>query len=150
MFNKVVMIGNLTRDPELKYLPSSTAVCTLGLASNRRFKKTDGSQGEEVCFIDAVLFGRSAEIANQYLRKGKRVLIEGRIKHDTWSDQNGQKRSRHSIVCEAMTMLDKDAFPEQAKPDFVTDGGIPVTVHPREENVPSSVVNDFDDGEIPF
>ena len=149
MFNKTVMIGNLTREPELKYLVSGTATCTLGIASNRRFKKTDGSQGEEVCFIDAVLFGRSAEIANQYLRKGKRVLIEGRIKLDTWTDQNGQKRSKHSIVCEAMTMLDKDASTEQPKPDYVTEGGIPVTVHPAEENVPSSAF-EINDSEIPF
>lgn len=106
MFNRVIMLGNLTRDPELRYLPSGGAVCTTGLATNRRFKKTDGSQGEEACFIDITFFGRTAEIANQYLSRGKKVLVEGRLKLDQWTDQQGVKRSKHSITVETLQMMD--------------------------------------------
>ena len=106
MFNRVIMLGNLTRDCELRYLPSGGAVCTTGLASNRRFKKTDGSQGEEVCFIDITFDGRTAEIANQYLSRGKKVLVEGRLKLDQWTDQQGVKRSKHSITVETLQMID--------------------------------------------
>lgn len=106
MYNKVIIIGNLTRDVELRYLPSGSALATIGLASNRRFKKQDGSQGEEVCFVDVKLFGRSAEVANQYLRKGSKVLIEGRLSLESWTDQSGTKKSKHTITAESMQMLD--------------------------------------------
>lgn len=106
MFNKVILVGNLTRDPELRYLPSGSAVCNTAIATNRRFKKQDGTQGEEICFIDVSFFGRTAEIANQYLKRGSKVLIEGRLKLDQWQDQNGAKRSKHSVTVENMTMLD--------------------------------------------
>lgn len=106
MFNKVVMVGNLTRDVELRYLPSGSALATIGLASNRRYKKQDGTMAEEPCFIDVKLFGRTAEIANQYLHKGSRILIEGRLTYETWTDQNGIKKSRHVITAESMNMLD--------------------------------------------
>lgn len=105
MFNKVILAGNLTRDVELRYLPSGSALAKIGLAINRRFKKQDGSQGEEVCFIDVNLFGRTAEVANQYLRRGSQVLIEGRLVLESWTDNTGQKRSRHSITAESMQML---------------------------------------------
>ncbi|MCE3047220.1 single-stranded DNA-binding protein [Helicobacter kayseriensis] len=106
MFNKVIMVGNLTRDVELRYLPSGSAVATIGLASNRRYKKQDGSQAEEVCFIDVKLFGRTAEVANQYLRKGSKILIEGKLTYESWTDQSGAKRSRHVITAESMQMMD--------------------------------------------
>lgn len=106
MFNKVIMVGNLTRDVELRYLPSGSALANLGLASNRRYKKQDGSNGEEVCFVDVKLFGRSAEVANQYLKKGSKILIEGRLTFEQWSDQSGAKRSKHTITAESMQMLD--------------------------------------------
>ena len=106
MFNRTVSMGNLTRDVELRYLPNGGAVATTGLAMNRRFKKQDGSQGEEVCFIDITFFGRTAEIANQYLSRGKKVLVEGRLKLDQWTDQTGVKRSKHSITVETLQMID--------------------------------------------
>jgi len=106
MFNKVILVGNLTRDIELRYTPSGTAVGNTGIATSRKFKGADGQQKEEVCFVDLTFFGRTAEIANQYLRKGSKVLVEGRLKYDTWQDQNGGKRSKHSITVENMTMLD--------------------------------------------
>ena len=106
MFNKVILVGNLTRDPELRYLPSGGAVCSAGIATNRKFKKQDGNKGEEVCFVDITFFGRTAEVANQYLKRGSKTLVEGRLKLDQWTDQNGQKRSKHTIVVESMQMLD--------------------------------------------
>ena len=105
MFNKVIIVGNLTRDVELKYLPSGSAVAKIGLASNRKYKKQDGSTAEETCFIDANLFGRTAEVANQYLKKGSQILIEGRLNFESWNDANGQKRSKHTITAESMQML---------------------------------------------
>ncbi len=105
MFNKVILVGNLTRDIELRYTPSGTAVGNTGIATSRKFKSADGQQKEEVCFVDLTFFGRTAEIANQYLRKGSKILVEGRLKFDTWEDQNGGKRSKHSITVENMTML---------------------------------------------
>lgn len=107
MFNKIIIVGNLTRDVDLKYLPSGSALSTIGLASNRKYKKQDGSQAEEVCFVDVKLFGRTAEVANQYLKKGSQVLIEGRLSLETWSDQNGSKRSKHTVIAESMQMLGK-------------------------------------------
>lgn len=106
MYNKVIIVGNLTRDVDLRYLPSGSAVATLGLASNRRYNKQDGSKGEEVCFVDVKLFGRSAEVANQYLKRGSKILIEGRLSFESWTDQSGQKRSKHSVIAESMQMLD--------------------------------------------
>jgi single-strand DNA-binding protein len=106
MFNKVILVGNLTRDPELRYLPSGSAVCNTAIATNRRYKTQSGEQKEEVCFIDITLFGRTAEIANQYLNKGKKVLIEGRLKLEQWTDQTGAKRSKHTVTVDTMQMLD--------------------------------------------
>lgn len=107
MFNKVIIVGNLTRDVDLRSLPSGNSAATLGLATNRRYKKQDGSDGEEVCYVDAKLFGRTAEIAKQYLKKGSKVLIEGRLTLETWNDKDGNKHSKHTITAENMQMLDK-------------------------------------------
>jgi single-strand DNA-binding protein len=107
MFNKVILIGNLTRDVELRYLPSGQALAKCGIATNRRFKDASGMQKDETMFIDITVWGRSAEVANQYLRKGSRVLVEGRLTLEQWTDQNGQKRSRHSITVENLKMLDR-------------------------------------------
>lgn len=107
MFNKVILIGNLTRDIELRYLQNanSSALARTGLAVNRRFT-ANGERREETCFIDITFWGRTAEIANQYLRRGSKVLIEGRLQFEQWQDQNGQNRSRHSVNVESMEMLD--------------------------------------------
>ncbi|RAX55286.1 single-stranded DNA-binding protein [Helicobacter sp. 16-1353] len=107
MFNKIIIIGNLTRDVELRYLPSGSALATIGLASNRKYKKQDGTQVDEVCFVDVKLFGRTAEVANQYLKKGSQVLIEGRLTLESWQDSSGAKKSKHTITAESMQMLGK-------------------------------------------
>ena len=105
MFNKVVLVGNLTRDIELRYLQSGTAIGKAGIAVTRKYSGANGERKEETCFIDIDFFGRTAEVANQYLHKGSKVLIEGRLKFDQWQDQNGQNRSKHSISVENMEML---------------------------------------------
>ncbi len=112
MYNRVILVGNLTRDPELRYMPNGGAVCTIGIATNRKYKKQDGSAGEEVCFVDVTFFGRTAEVANQYLKRGKKILVEGRLKLDQWTDQNGGKRSKHSVVADNMQMLDSKGSSE--------------------------------------
>lgn len=104
MFNKVILVGNLTRDIELRYLQSGTAIGKTGIAVSRKYT-FNGEKKEEVCFIDLDFFGKTAEIANQYLKKGSRILVEGRLKLDQWQDANGQNRSKHSITVENMTML---------------------------------------------
>ncbi len=105
-YNRVILVGNLTRDPELKQLTSGQAVCRLGLATNRQYKnKQTGSMVQEVCFIDIDVWGVQAESCNQYLQKGSPVLIEGRLKFDTWEDQSGQTRSKHSIVADRVVFL---------------------------------------------
>ena len=105
-YNRVIMMGNLTRDPEYKQLSSGQAVCRLGIASNRQFKnKTTGLLTQEVCFIDIDVWGAQADSCNQYLAKGRLVLVEGRLKLDSWDDDSGQRRSKHSIVADRVTFL---------------------------------------------
>ena len=105
MYNKVILVGNLTRDVEIRYTPGGTAVGNTGLAVNRKFKAATGEQKEETMFVDIAFFGRTAEIANQYLRKGSKVLVDGRLKLDQWTAQDGTKRSKHSVTVENMQML---------------------------------------------
>ncbi len=106
-FNRVILVGNLTRDPEVKYITSGSAVCELGLAVGRSwFDKQSNSRKEETTFVDVTLWGRTAEIAGEYLAKGRSVLIEGRLQQDTWDDkETGKKRSKMRVVGESMTML---------------------------------------------
>jgi single-strand DNA-binding protein len=106
-FNKVLLMGNLTRDPELRYTPKGTAVAQLGLAVNRQWKSESGETKEEVTFVDIDAFGRQAEVIGQYLKKGRPIFIEGRLKLDTWDDkQTNQKRSKLKIVLESFQFLD--------------------------------------------
>jgi len=106
-FNRVILLGNLTRDPQVRYTPGGTAVSELGLAVNRTwFDQKTNSKREEVTFVDVTLWGRQAEVAGEYLSKGRQVLIEGRLQLDTWDDkESGQKRSKLRVVCENMTMV---------------------------------------------
>jgi len=106
-FNKVILAGNLTRDPELRYTPKGTAIAKIGLAINRSWKTETGETREEVTFVDVDAFGRQAEVISQYLKKGRPILVEGRLKLDTWDDkQTGQKKSRLGVVLEAFQFLD--------------------------------------------
>jgi single-strand DNA-binding protein len=100
-FNKVILMGNLTRDPQLKFLPSQMAVAEFGLACSRKFKSASGEDREDVLFIECSAFGKTGELINQYFTKGKPIFVEGRLKYDTWEDKNGGgKRNKISVVVE--------------------------------------------------
>ena len=105
MFNKIILVGNLTRDIELRYSQAGMGIAKTAIATSRKFT-SNGEKKEEVMFVDITFFGRSAEVANQYLRKGSKILVEGRLNFEQWVDQNGQKRSKHSVTVETMQMLD--------------------------------------------
>lgn len=104
-FNKVLLMGNLTRDPQLSYLPSQTAVVDFGLAVNRRWTGKDGEKKEETCFVDCRAFGRMAENINKYLVKGRALFVEGRLQFDSWTAQDGSKRSKHRVTVENFQFL---------------------------------------------
>lgn len=128
-YNRVLLMGNLTRDPQLKYLPSQTAVVEFGLAMNRKFKLASGEDREEVCFVDCSAFGRQAEVINQYCQKGKSIFVEGRLKYDTWEDkQGGGKRHKLTVVVEAFQFIG-------AKGDAGGGGGGPMD--PGEDQRPA-------------
>ena len=105
-FNKVILVGNLTRNPELRYTPNGTPVASFGLAVSRRFKQGDELR-EEVCFIDIVVFGKQAEHCGQYLSKGNGAIIEGRLQQRRWETEDGQKRSKHEVVAQTVTFMPK-------------------------------------------
>jgi single-strand DNA-binding protein len=105
-YNKVFLLGNLTRDPEVRYTPKGSAVADLGIAVNRQYTLDTGEKREEVTFVDVTFWGRTAEVAGEYLKKGRSVFIEGRLQLDTWDDkQSGQKRSKLKVIGEGMQML---------------------------------------------
>lgn len=129
MFNKVILLGNLTRDPEIRYTPQGTSVCTFGIAVNRRYKQGDEVK-EETTFINVVVFGKQADTCGQYLNKGRAVLIEGRLQERRWETEEGQQRSRHEVVAQTVRFLprrqeaaDSAAPPveEIATPEETTD-----------------------------
>jgi len=144
--NKVILIGNLTRDIETKIMPSGSMVATTGIATSRKFRKQDGSQGEEVMFVDLTFFAKSAEIASQYLTRGSKIAVEGSLKLDSWDDKNGGgKRSKHTVTVERMEMLaaKQDGQKQPVKVEQYNQGGQKVA----EYDMPSF---DVDDSEIPF
>lgn len=105
-YNKVLLIGNLTRDPELRYLQSGTAVCDFGMAVNRQWRSQSGEKKDEVCFVDITFFGRSAEVISEFCKKGRSLFVEGRLQLDSWTGKDGQKRSKLRVVGERMQFLD--------------------------------------------
>ena len=105
-YNKVMLIGNLTRDPEIKYTPKGTAIAVFGLATNRSYTLESGEKREEVTFVDCEAYARLAEIIGEYCKKGKPIFVEGRLKLDTWDDKtSGQKRSKMKVIVEVMQLL---------------------------------------------
>jgi single-strand DNA-binding protein len=108
-FNKVILAGNLTRDPELRYTPKGTAVARITLAVNRTWKSESGENKEEVSFVDVDVWGRQAEVISQYMKKGRPLLVEGRLKQDTWEDKNTkQKQSKLKVVLESFSFIDSN------------------------------------------
>jgi single-strand DNA-binding protein len=96
--NKVFLMGNLTRDPELRYTPSGTAICEFGLAINRRFLAKDGQQQEETCFVDLTMWGKRGTVVSEYLHKGDPIFVEGRLQYDSWEGQDGRRRNKLKVV----------------------------------------------------
>lgn len=174
MYNKVILVGNLTRDVEMRYTSSGSAIGKVGIATNRRFKSASGEMKDETMFIDLTFFGRTAEVASQYLKRGSKVLVEGRLILEQWVAQDGTKRSRHSVTVESMQMLDsrgdsaqnnqynnsgynsapssapqqQNAYAQQQEsaPAAPTPKSAPQTM-PKEPNIPEI---DIDEDEIPF
>ena len=132
--NKTMLIGNLTRDVELKYIPSGAAVANFGLAINRQYKNSDGEKVEEVCFIDIVAWNRLAEVAGEYLLKGSPVFIEGRLQMDSWEQGDGQKRSKLKVVAQNIQFLSGGKADNSEGKD--TDDDIPFVRHESEDEVP--------------
>jgi single-strand DNA-binding protein len=122
-FNKILMMGNLTRDPQLSYTPSQTAVVDFGLATNRTWNDQSGQKREEVCFVDCRAFGRMAENINKFFKKGKPIFVEGRLSFDQWTGQDGVKRSKHRVTIENFTFLPGTGGAAGGGPDHPDMGG---------------------------
>ena len=156
MYNKVIMIGNLTRDIDLKYLPSGSVVAKSSIVTSYKYKSQDGSAKEETCFLEFTIFGRIAEVANQYLRKGSKVLLEGRLIYESWVGQDGFTKNRHILRVDEMKMLDsknnQDSTPspqyrtvkESSAPEENKCNYTPSSAMDR--NIPEIDIND----ELPF
>jgi single-strand DNA-binding protein len=119
--NKVILLGNLTRDPELRYTPSGTPVASFGLAINRRYRQGDEWK-DEVCFIDIVAFGRQAETVGEYLSKGRLALVEGRLRWRSWESEGGQKRSKHEVIADLVQFMPRTRDEGMPRSDLETSG----------------------------
>ena len=162
MYNKIILVGNLTRDIEMKFSQTGMAIAKTAIATSKKFKSNTGEQKEEVCFVDITFFGRSAEVANQFLRKGSKILVEGRLTFDQWTDQNGQKRSKHGVNVDVMQMLGNKEEPSHNHPPAEERQEQQPTYQPKQEapktyasarsisssdNIP---IIDIEEDEIPF
>lgn len=138
-FNKVILAGNLTRDPQLNYTPSQTAVCEFGMAVNRNYTGKDGQKHEDVCFVDCQAWGKTGEIINQYTSKGKPLLVEGRLTFDSWEDKSGQKRSRLRVTVENFQFLidpDRQQAPQMGQQQPAPPMGGPQYPEPPQQAPP--------------
>lgn len=152
-YNRVILVGNLTRDIELKYTPGGTAVTDIGLAVNDRRKSASGEWVDETTFVDVTLWGRTAEVASEYLGKGSPILVEGRLKLDTW-ETDGQKRSKLRVVCDRMQMLGGGGGGRSRSGDdqssYQGGGGYQGDSPGQREAQPTGSGPGYDDPEIPF
>jgi single-strand DNA-binding protein len=137
-YNRIVLVGNLTRDPQLSYTAGNMAVCKFGMATNHRRKDKDGNTKEEVCFIDCTAFGRQAETFNQYMAKGRPVLIEGRLQFNQWTTPEGDKRSKHEVVVDNFVFLGArgDGAGESGGGQAVGRSAVPVSA-PADYDLPT-------------
>ena len=162
MYNKIILAGNLTRDIEVRYTQSGAAIGNTAIATTRKFKSQTGEQKEEVLFVDITFFGRTAEVANQYLRKGSKILVDGRLKLDQWTAQDGSKRSKHSVTVESMTMLGSKGENEgggynaapagdtYSQPAPQENYGAPSQPAPQQSQASNIPEIDINEDEIPF
>jgi single-strand DNA-binding protein len=148
-FNKVILLGNLTRDPEVRYTPKGTAVTDLGLAVNRTYTADNGEKREEVTFVDVTFWGRTAEVAGEYLKKGRPVFVEGRLQLDSWDDKtSGQKRTKLKVIGENMQMLGSPRGGGSGGGDEESSGAPRSSSRPAPP--PKAAPSAPDDDEIPF
>ncbi len=153
MYNKMIAIGNLTKDIEFKTLPSGNALAKGSIATSHKHKGSDGTQKEEVCFLDFTIFGRMAEVANQYLKKGSKVMLEGRLALDEWTGTDGQKRTKHSLIVAEMKMLGSKNDSYQNQDEYTQpprmESNIP-TQAPITQKEVREIDIDIDMDDIPF
>ena len=140
-FNKVILAGNLTRDPELKYTPKGSSVASFGLAINRKWKTESGEEREEVTFVDITAFGKTAEVISKFFTKGKPMLMEGRLKLDSWDDKaTGAKRSKLGVVLESFSFIggekSSDGAPQARRPAVSAPAAPATGENPPEDDVP--------------
>jgi len=143
-YNRVILVGNLTRDPEVRYIPNGTAVSDIGLAVNNRRKTPAGEWVDEPVFVDVTLWGRNAEVASEFLTKGSPLLIEGHLRLDTWEGRDGQKQSKLRVTCDRMQMLGSRAAgaegggtsPARRAPDPSQAGPPPESFEPPPSEAP--------------
>jgi single-strand DNA-binding protein len=148
-FNKVLLIGNLTRDPELRYTPKGTAVAKIGMAVTRHWSSENGERKEEVTFVDVDVFGRLAENAGQYLKKGRQIMVEGRLKLDQWEDKQTRKpRSKLGVVAESLQFLGAKADGDAAAPSAPRQE-TPAAA-PSGEAKPNAEAAEDDEDDVPF
>lgn len=133
-FNKVILMGNLTRDPDLRYTPGGSPVCSFGLAMNRRYRQNDELK-DEVCFVDITVWGRQAENCNEYLSKGRQVILEGRLQQHSWETEDGQKRNKLDVVANSVQFLPQSGERSQGT---------------GQQPGPEDAAGSGEDGEIPF
>jgi len=145
MFNKLILLGNLTRDIEIRNIPSGLAISNTGIATNRKYTSQTGEEKEEVMFIDITFFGKTAEVAQKYLKKGSKILVDGRLKLDQWTDTNGQKRSKHSLVVESMKMLGREEGSE-----LPIGKSVEISSEQQSGIIKPDVRISFDESQIPF
>jgi len=151
-FNRVILAGNLTRDPQLSYTPSNTAVCEFGMATNRRWRDKDGNTKEEVCFVDLTSYGRTAEVINQYMAKGRSILVEGRLRFSQWTNKEGQKRNRLDVVVDSCTFLGSPQGGGGARAGAPARAAAPAAASaPADDEAPPPVDDlPVDDPDVPF
>lgn len=159
-FNKVILLGNLTRDPELRYTPKGAAVAQLGLAVNRKYSTQEGEQREEVTFVEITAWGKQAEVIAQYCKKGRPLFVEGRLKLDQWDDKNtGKKMSKLGVVLESFQFLGNNGERQETgdydREQLPTRGGPPTAGAPRRPAAPAAPAPDHDgpppeDDDVPF
>ena len=151
-FNKVFLMGHLTRDPEIRHTQSGTAICSFGMAINRKWKGKDDRDGEEVCFVDLTAWGKTGEVINEYCHKGSPLFVEGRLKLDQWEDkQSGQKRSKLGVTLESFQFLGSKgegaAGSGQSSP---RSGSPPAAAPAKPADPPAGDDFDIEDDKIPF
>lgn len=156
-FNKVILMGNLTRDPELRVMPSGNSVCNFGLAVNRNFTDKDGNKREETTFVDIDAFGRQAEVISKYLTKGRAIMLEGRLRFDRWETNTGEKRSKLSVVLEQFQFVGGRESGEGRGGDDSsygggTDSGMGAAPQQQAQSTPAPrpAIDDDVDEDVPF